>query len=144
VVAGGGDELLANPDDPLLPGDMAVVPDVARETFKQLLENAVSRVEAVDGRFAQVAGFRFSYDPAGHAQVIDPVTGAITTPGARVREVALDDGTVIVTGGQVQPGPALNVATIDFLARGGDQYVVAAAQDPAGGEGRITTTATGT
>lgn len=146
---------------------VAVVPEVPRETFKELLENAVSRVEAVDGRFAQVAGFRFTYDPAGQAQVIDPVTGAIITPGSRVREVALDDGTVLVAGGQVQPGPALNVATIDFLARGGDQYpfggipfttlgvsyqqalrnyltgplggVVTAAQYPAGGEGRITT-----
>jgi 5'-nucleotidase len=146
---------------------VAVVPEVPRATFKELLENAVSRVEAVDGRFAQVAGFRFTYDPAGQAQVIDPVTGAITTPGTRVRDVTLDDGTVLVTGGQVQPGPALTVATIDFLARGGDQYpfggipfttlgisyqqalrnyltgplggVVTAAQYPAGGEGRITT-----
>jgi 2',3'-cyclic-nucleotide 2'-phosphodiesterase (5'-nucleotidase family) len=146
---------------------VAVVPEVPRETFKELLENAVSRVEAVDGRFAQVAGFRFTYDPAGQAQVIDPVTGAITTPGTRVREVVLDDGTVIVAAGQVQAGAALNVATIDFLARGGDQYpfggvpfttlgisyqqalrnyltgplggVVTAAQYPAGGEGRITT-----
>jgi hypothetical protein len=68
---------------------------------------------------------------------------------------------------QVQSGAALNVATIDFLARGGDQYpfggapfttlgvsyqqalrnylteplggVVTAAQYPTGGEGRITT-----
>jgi 2',3'-cyclic-nucleotide 2'-phosphodiesterase (5'-nucleotidase family) len=146
---------------------VAVVPDVPRERFKEILENAVSRVEAVDGRFAQVAGFRFTYDPAGQAQVIDPVTGAITTPGSRVVEVVLDDGTVIVAGGQVQAGPALHVATIDFLARGGDQYpfggapfttlgisyqqalrnyltgplngVVTAAQYPAGGEGRITT-----
>jgi 2',3'-cyclic-nucleotide 2'-phosphodiesterase (5'-nucleotidase family) len=146
---------------------VAVVPEVPRETFKELLENAVSRVEAVDGRFAQVAGFRFTYDPTGQAQVIDPVTGAITTPGTRVQDVTLDDGTVLVSGGQVQPGAALNVATIDFLARGGDQYpfggipfttlgisyqqalrnyltgplggVVTAAQYPAGGEGRITT-----
>jgi 2',3'-cyclic-nucleotide 2'-phosphodiesterase (5'-nucleotidase family) len=146
---------------------VAVVPQVPRETFKELLENAVSRVEVVDGRFAQVAGFRFSYDPAGQAQEIDPVTGAITTPGTRVQDVTLDDGTVIVAGGQVQPGAALNVATIDFLARGGDQYpfggapfttlgisyqqalrnyltgplggVVTAAQYPAGGEGHITT-----
>jgi 2',3'-cyclic-nucleotide 2'-phosphodiesterase (5'-nucleotidase family) len=146
---------------------VAVVPEVPRETFKELLENAVSRVEAVDGRFAQIAGFRFTYDPAGQAQITDPVTGAITTPGTRVRDVTLDDGTVIVAAGQVQPGAALNVATIDFLARGGDQYpfgglpfttlgvsyqqalrnyltgplggVVTAAQYPAGGEGRITT-----
>jgi 2',3'-cyclic-nucleotide 2'-phosphodiesterase (5'-nucleotidase family) len=29
---------------------VAVVPEVPRETFKELLENAVSRVEAVDGQ----------------------------------------------------------------------------------------------
>ena len=29
---------------------VAVVPEVSRETFKELLENAVSRVEAVDGQ----------------------------------------------------------------------------------------------
>ena len=34
----------------------------------------------------------------------------------------MDDGAVIVGGGRVVPGPALTVATIDFLARGGDEY----------------------
>ncbi|HVY55207.1 MAG TPA: bifunctional metallophosphatase/5'-nucleotidase, partial [Thermodesulfobacteriota bacterium] len=28
----------------------------------------------------------------------------------------------IVTGGAVQPGDPINIATIDFSARGGDQY----------------------
>jgi 5'-nucleotidase len=40
-----------------------------------------------------------------------------------VREVVLDDGTVVVSGGAVVPMAAsIDVATIDFLARGGDQY----------------------
>jgi 5'-nucleotidase/UDP-sugar diphosphatase len=85
------------------------VPNVSRETFKALLENAVSRVEFTDGRFAQVAGFNFVYD-------------ASMPPGARVLDAELDDGTQIVTMGAVMDGPALNVATIDFLAKGGDQY----------------------
>jgi 5'-nucleotidase len=46
----------------------------------------------------------------------------VTTPGARVREVRLADGTPIVLGGTVQPGADLNVVTNDFSARGGDQY----------------------
>lgn len=126
----------------------------------------MSRIAFRDGRFAQVAGFSFTYDAAGTAQIIDAATGAVATPGTRVREVVLDDGTPIVVGGVVQPGPALNVATIDFLAKGGDQYpyrgapfttlgvtyqqslanyieqglagTISSATYPAGGEGRIT------
>ena len=42
--------------------------------------------------------------------------------GTRVQRVMLDDGTVIVDGGTVAPGPALTLTVIDFLARGGDEY----------------------
>lgn len=91
--------------------------------------------------------------------------GNVVTPGTRVVEVVLDDGT-IVSGGAVVTGPDLNIATIDFLARGGDQYpyrgasfttlgityqqalenyiettlggLITEAQYPLGGEGRIT------
>ncbi len=80
--------------------------------------------------------------------------------------MVLTDGTPIVSGGAVVPGPDLNVATIDFLARGGDQYpfrgapftnvgvtyqqalanyivnplagLITATDYPFGGEGRIT------
>lgn len=83
---------------------------VTREVFKAILENAVSRVEFVDGRFAQVAGFRFTWSPAG-------------TPNVdRVVDVTLDDGTPVVVGGMVQPGADITVASIDFLITGGDQY----------------------
>jgi 2',3'-cyclic-nucleotide 2'-phosphodiesterase (5'-nucleotidase family) len=147
------------------PNFVSVVEDISREQFKELLENAVSRVEFGDGRFAQVAGFSFVYDAAGTPQVVD-AGGNVTTPGTRVREVVLDDGTLLVSGGTVVPGDALTIATIDFLARGGDQYpyrgapfttlgvtyaqalqnyieiglggFVLAADYPFGGEGRIT------
>jgi 5'-nucleotidase len=88
---------------------VAIVPDVSRETLKALLENAVSRVELVDGRFAQVAGLRFTWNAAA-------------APGSRVTEVVLDSGEAIVSGGAVVPGPAISVATIDFLVNGGDEY----------------------
>lgn len=133
----------------------SIVPDVSRDTFKAILENAVSGVPAAEGRFAQVGGFSFTYD-------------ADAPVGERVLEATLDDGTPIVTGGAVVPGNALHVATLDFLAQGGDDYpfgdvpftrlgvtdqqtlanyltspdglngVVTAADYPEGGEGRIT------
>lgn len=100
---------------------VSVVPNVPRAQFKEILENAVSRAPAADGRFAQVAGFRFGYDVSGTAQVVDDA-GNVLTPGTRVRSVTLDDGTVIVDNGQVVPGAGLSVATNDFSARGGDQW----------------------
>jgi 2',3'-cyclic-nucleotide 2'-phosphodiesterase (5'-nucleotidase family) len=144
---------------------VSVVPDVPRAQFKEILENAVSRIPVADGRFAQVAGFRFSYDPSLPAQQVDNA-GTVLVPGERVRSVVLDDGTVIVEDGQVADGAPLSVATNDFSARGGDQYpfrgapfttvgvtyqqalaefladdlggVVSAADYPEGGSGRIT------
>lgn len=103
------------------PNFVTVIPDIPRAQFKEILENAVSSVENVSGRFAQVAGFSFEYDPAGTAQVVDD-DGTVLTPGTRVQAVELDDGTPIVTGGAVVAGADLTIATIDFLARGGDQY----------------------
>lgn len=133
---------------------LSVVPDVTPATFKALLENAVSRVEFIDGRFAQVSGFSFTWNSD------NPV-------GSRVQAITLDDGTQIVTGGAIVPGaPSVGIATNDFSARGGDEYpfgdapfttlgvtyqqalanylttglggTITAADYPAGGEGRIT------
>ncbi|MEZ5063817.1 MAG: 5'-nucleotidase C-terminal domain-containing protein [bacterium] len=100
---------------------VSIVPSVPRDQFKEILENAVSRVEFVDGRFAQISGFSFTWDPAGTGQQLD-ADGNVVVAGTRVTEVVLDDATVIVTGGVVQPGAALDVATINFLAASGDQY----------------------
>jgi 5'-nucleotidase len=117
------------------------------------------------GRFAQVAGFSFAWSASGTGMIID-TDGTVLVPGTRVQDLVLDDGTIIVTGGAVVAGPDLTVAIADFLARGGDQYpfrgapfttlgvtyqqalqnylvdglsgVIAAADYPEGGEGRIT------
>jgi len=96
---------------------LVVIPDVAPETLLDVLENAVSRVSpppgftsSGNGRFAQIAGFSFTYE-------VD------VPPGSRVRDVVLDDGTMLVDQGRIVPGaPSINVATINFLATGGDQY----------------------
>lgn len=105
---------------------LSVVPDIPRDQFKEILENAVSRTQPGDtpggtGRFAQVAGFSFSYSATGAAQELD-ADGNVTVPGTRVQEVMLDGGATIVTGGIVVPGADVHIAITDFLARGGDQY----------------------
>ena len=152
------------------PNFVTVIPDIPRDQFKEILENAVSRTQPGDlpggtGRFAQVAGFTFEYSESGTAQVLDS-DGNVIIPGTRVQYVELNDGIVIVSGGIVQTGDPLNIATIDFLARGGDEYpyrgapftslgvsyqqallnyivdelngLITASDYPEGGEGRIT------
>ena len=144
---------------------LAIVPNIPAEQFKEILENAVSRVERGDGRFPQIAGFTMTWDPNGTAQVLDD-DGRVVTPGTRIHSVQLADGTWLVLEGDVvaDAGP-VHVATLDFLARGGDEYpfrgapfvtlgvtyqqavanyiaqglggVVTAERYPAGGEGRI-------
>jgi 5'-nucleotidase len=137
------------------------------------MENAVACTQAADftanplcgsGRFAQVAGFSFSWSASGVGQILD-LDGNVVVSGTRVQDLTLDNGTVIIAGGAVVAGPDLTVATIDFLARDGDQYpfrgapftilgvtyqqalqnylvdglggLIAAADYPEGGEGRI-------
>lgn len=102
---------------------LAVVENVSREQFKEILENCVSRVEFTDGRFGQIGGCRFLWDPMGTPQVLD-AAGNVVTPGTRILEVVLatDPLVLLVENGAVVPGPDLTVATIDFLANGGDQY----------------------
>ncbi len=104
------------------PNLLAVVPNIPPAQFKEILENAVSQVEVLHGRFAQISGARFTWDPAGTAQILD-ANGNVVTPGTRIREISLNDSTVIVTGGAVVMGaPSVTVAVTTFLATGGDQY----------------------
>lgn len=146
---------------------VAVVPEVSRDTLRQLLERGVAASPSAAGAFMQVGGLKFTYDVSKQAQVVTPGSGGtIVTPGERVQSVVLDDGTVIVENGQVVDGPAVSLATNDFSARGGDDYpfggaeftpvgityqasleqyltdalggTVSAADYPEGGEGRIT------
>ena len=68
------------------------------------LEHGVSQVERAAGRFPQVSGLAFAFDPARPA-------------GARVTRVT-------VAGAPLDPGRSYTLATMDFLARGGDGYAV--------------------
>ena len=122
IISAGDITLLDTFDMVPFPNFVSVVEDIPPAQFKEIMENAVSRVEFVDGRFAQISGFTMRYDPSGTAQVLD-ADGNVITPGTRVVEITLDGGTSIVAGGAVTLGaPALTIATIDFLAKSGDQY----------------------
>ena len=104
--------------------NFVVVGEVSRETFHVLLEQAVDRIPGAGGQFAQASGFTFSYDPAAPARETDRAgdCSLIGDPGSRIYDVTLDDGTAIVRGGAVVPGDPVVLATIDFLANGGDCY----------------------
>ncbi|MDQ3459330.1 MAG: 5'-nucleotidase C-terminal domain-containing protein [Deinococcota bacterium] len=76
--------------------------EVTGETLLEMLELSVSSVEEGHGRFLQVSGLSFSYDPGAE-------------PGSRVREV-------LVGGEPLEPGASYTLATNSFLATGGDGY----------------------
>ncbi len=95
------------------PNFVSMVENVPLSQLKVILENAVSNVEHVDGRFAHVAGMTYEWDSTG-------------TPNVdRVRKITIGSTVVfdVSAGGyQVPETTTYNVATIDFLARGGDGY----------------------
>ena len=107
--------------------NFVLVGEVARDTLHRLLEQAVDRTPGPGGHFPQVSGFRFTYDPAAPARETDRAGDCSLAghPGARIREVVLDDGTAIVQAGEVVPGDPVVLATLDFLADGGDCYPLA-------------------
>jgi 5'-nucleotidase / UDP-sugar diphosphatase len=74
--------------------------------IQEMLENAVSDVENGAGRFLQISGFKFTYDPTAPS-------------GQRVRDVT-------VAGKALVPGASYTLATNEFLARGGDGYAMLA------------------
>ncbi|MHC1737133.1 MAG: 5'-nucleotidase C-terminal domain-containing protein [Ignavibacteriaceae bacterium] len=100
----------------------SIVRDIPPQQLKEILENGVSRVETVEGRFTHVAGLKFIYNPNAQAQVLDNSGNAIV-PGKRIWEVRLNNGTYIMQNGVVNSSaPPVSIAIINFLAKGGDQY----------------------
>ncbi len=128
------------------------------ETLKSVMENSVSRIEDVSGRFAQIAGFSVVYSLEG------------TPDSNRIISITMDDGTEVVSDGEVVAPEDFSVVIVtnSFTAGGGDDYdefatagfsnlpvsyqralfnyivenlegVISAEQYPEGGEGRITT-----
>jgi 5'-nucleotidase len=77
------------------------------------LENGVSAVEEGAGRFPQVAGMKFTWDPAAE-------------PGARVTEVMVAEGDSFVP---IDPAATYGVVTNNYVRNGGDGYGMFAGDD---------------
>ncbi len=85
-------------------GNVTVLLELSGADVRTALENGVSQVENTAGRFPQVSGLSFVYDPAA-------------APGSRVVEIK-------VGGKALDPAKIYRVATNDYMAGGGDGYAV--------------------
>jgi 2',3'-cyclic-nucleotide 2'-phosphodiesterase (5'-nucleotidase family) len=83
-------------------GNVTVLLELKGSDLLEALENGVSRVEERQGRFPQVSGVRFAYDPARPAM-------------HRITEVT-------VNGQPLDPNRMYKVATLDFMQEGGDGF----------------------
>ena len=94
-------------------GNIVVTLDVNGAELKTMLENGVSRMPAVDGRFPQVSGLCFTYDIAAPAG--SRVTGAVLADAS---------GNCTATPVDLTAGSTYKIAENDFMANGGDGYPV--------------------
>lgn len=101
----------------------AQLKDIFEHAFSGSTPNGVEQ-----GRFPQVSGLRIEYDTTRPARpnTAGNVVGSVGQ-GERVRRIVLDDGTLLVDNGVVvDTTRTVSLATIDFLANGGDNYPFAA------------------
>ncbi|MEO1090242.1 MAG: 5'-nucleotidase C-terminal domain-containing protein [Pseudomonadota bacterium] len=91
------------------PNFAALIPAMDTASLRDTLEHGLSGIEETRGQFLQVSGLTF------RAELDRPV-------GERVREVALADGTELVVDGEIVTEMLVDVATVDFLAKGGDGF----------------------
>jgi 2',3'-cyclic-nucleotide 2'-phosphodiesterase (5'-nucleotidase family) len=109
--------------------------NVTAAQLKSLLEHGVA-VLGSQGRFPQVGGMSFSYDPSRTAQTLD-ANFAVTTAGERIRSLKVGSDVVVQNG--VLVGNAqrtFRMVTLNFLAEGtstaaggGDGYPFPATAD---------------
>jgi 2',3'-cyclic-nucleotide 2'-phosphodiesterase (5'-nucleotidase family) len=78
--------------------------EVTGNQLYQALENGVSQIEDNAGRYPQVSGIQYTYNPK-------------LIPGARVVDVT-------VNGKKLDPKAIYSLAVVDFMAGGGDGYDV--------------------
>ncbi len=134
-VQGGTNELIqappqANPEVGKEEGDISeldisnslrfnndlVVGTVTAEGLLAIAEHMVSAVETISGRFGQISGFKFSFDPDAEAgSRIQSL--ALTDDNNETLEVLVENGELVVSGDRT-----FSVTTIGFLADGGDSY----------------------
>ncbi|MBK8121271.1 MAG: 5'-nucleotidase C-terminal domain-containing protein [Sulfuritalea sp.] len=102
-------------------------PSMNATQLKDILEHSVSSASATgafNGKFAQVSGMKVTYDTSKAARPDTSATDPVPVgQGQRIRRVVLDDGTVLIDGGDVvNPTHTFSFTTIDFTANGGDRY----------------------
>ena len=86
-------------------GNQVATTTVTGENLWKALENGVGGNYGVEGRFPQISGFKFTFDPTKVA-------------GSRIVSVTKNDGTEIAKDQTVY-----TLTTLDFLIYGGDSYV---------------------
>lgn len=105
--------------------------------LKDALEHGISGEFDGAGRFPQVGGIRFSFDPAQTSR-----QAGMPNSGSRIRSLVVLDSNgaaeggsadVVVQNGAIVGDPArtFRVATLSFLADGGDDYPFGLATSPA-------------
>jgi len=94
-------------------GNVVATLTVNGAELKTMLENGVSRMPAVDGRFPQVSGLCFNYDIAAPA-------------GSRVTSAVMADasGNCTATAIDLTTAATYKIAENDFMMNGGDGYPV--------------------
>ncbi len=101
----GPGQLIRRDIQAVLPfGNVVITVEVSGADLVAALENGVSEVEKTSGRFAQISGATYKYDPAAPA-------------GARILEVT-------VGGAPLDPAKMYVVAINEFIGSGGDGYEV--------------------
>ena len=86
-------------------GNYGVTKFVTPAQLKSLLENGVNSAPAAVGKFPQIAGFTFAYNPD-------------LAPGSRVTEIVIGSQNVSLTDNTTK----YLLVTNDFMAVGGDEY----------------------
>lgn len=85
-------------------GNVTVKLELSGTDLMAALENGVSKIEDQAGRFPQVSGMSYIYDPSFE-------------PGSRIVEVKIGDGLL-------DPNKTYTLATNNYIANGGDGYAV--------------------
>lgn len=101
-------------------GNTCVVRPITGQLLWSVLEHSVARAPTSDGRFLQIAGFKFEYQVSA-------------APGSRVRKVTLleaDGGLSDIPSGSQR---VLTAVTNDFTNAGGDGYSMLVETSPSAG-----------
>lgn len=112
-----------------------VTMEVSAVELKAILEHSIASVDADDpngyggGRFPQVAGLSFSFDPQQPSREVNENTGELVHSGMRIQQLTVlgqgneaDD--VIVVNGELQGdiNRRFTLVTLGYIGQGGDGY----------------------